>query len=38
MAAPVCGVVLGTSGVAGGILVGKFGESVGKVICEATND
>ncbi|MEB6589827.1 PAAR domain-containing protein [Pseudomonas asiatica] len=39
LAAPVCGMVLvGASGMVGGVLGGKLGESVGKVIYEATSD
>ncbi|MEG8204038.1 hypothetical protein SE916_24465 [Pseudomonas sp. 5FOS] len=39
LAAPVCGIVLvGASGMAGGVLGGMLGESVGEVIYEATSD
>lgn len=39
LAAPVCGIVLvSASGMAGGVLGGKLGESVGEFIYEATSD
>ncbi|MCX2888184.1 MULTISPECIES: PAAR domain-containing protein [Pseudomonas] len=39
LAAPVCGIVLvGVSGMAGGVLGGKLGEFVGEFIYEATSD